>query len=115
MKPYSGNSSNCTMDSDTLDDFKRIFSEEKLRELIMVGDCKLATTHNMAKMIDMGMRFVSKCSETFTGKTRDMIREWSVTTAMKKSKKKGLWINDRVMNVPLSKNRVESLRFVAFR
>ncbi|MBR2254462.1 MAG: DUF4277 domain-containing protein, partial [Candidatus Methanomethylophilaceae archaeon] len=52
MKPYSGGTSDSTMDSETLDDFKRIFSAEELAEMIMVGDCKLATKSNIAKMID---------------------------------------------------------------
>ncbi len=115
MRPYSGGTSDSTMDSDTLDDFKRIFSEEELEEMIMVGDCKLATKANIAKMIDMRMRFVSKCSETFTGKAKQKIQEWSVGTKMYKSEEKGLWMSDTMMGVELVKGRVVPLRFVAFR
>ncbi len=115
MKPYSGNSSDSVMDSNTLDDFKRIFSDDELEEMIMVGDCKLATKGNICKMIDMGMHFVSKCSETFTGKARDRIREWSVDTKMHKARKRGLWMADTEMELDMAKNRKETLRFVAFR
>ena len=115
MKPYSGNSSDSRMDSDTLDDFRRIFSDEELQEMIMVGDCKLATKGNICRMIDMGMHFVSKCSETFTGKARARIREWSVSAEMKKAKKKGLWMADTEMELEMAKGRTEKLRFVAFR
>ena len=115
MKPYSGNSSDSVMDGDTLDDFRRIFSEEELSGMIMVGDCKLATVGNISRMIDMGMRFVSKCSDTFTGKTKEKIREWSLTAEMEPSGKRGLWLADDVLEIELGKDRKEKLRFVAFR
>jgi transposase len=116
MKPYAGNTSDSVMDSNTLDDFKRIFSEDELNGMIMIGDCKLATANNILKMIDMGMGFVSKCSQTFTGKTKEKIQKWSVGTKMyQASGKQGLWIADELLDVQLSKERTEQLRFVAFR
>ena len=115
MKPYNGNSSDSVMDSETLDDFRRIFSEDELNEMIMVGDCKLATANNIAKMIDMGMGFVTKCSQTFTGKTKKKIQDWSVNTKMFRASKKGLWMADDTLEVKFSKERTERLRFVAFR
>ena len=66
-------------------------------------------------MIDLGMGFVSKCSQTFTDKTKEKIQKWSVGTKMyQASGKQGLWISDELLNVQLSKERTEQLRFVAF-
>lgn len=114
-KPYSGNVADSVMDRETLDYFERTFTVDELADMIMVGDCKLATADNICRMIDMGMRFVSKCSDTFKGKTKQKIRDWSVGTAMKKAHRDGLWIADTMMDVEMSKGRVEKLRFVAFR
>lgn len=115
MKPYSGNVGDSTMDSETLNDLGRIFTDDELRQTIMVGDSKLPTVQNMAKMIDMGMFFVSKCSQTFKGKTRDKVRAWAESAVMKGGPRRGLSMADTVLDVEFSKDRTEKLRFVAFR
>lgn len=114
MKPYSGNVCDSVMDSETLDDLARIFDREFLSDTIMVGDCKLATAGNIAKMIDMGMFFVSKCSDTFVGNARRAVAAWAASAETAEIRP-GLRSAGTFRTVELRKGREETLRFVAFR
>ena len=115
MKPYSGNVSDCEMDSDTIGAFADAFPESERKGMIIVGDCKLPTSENIAKMIDCGFGFVSKCSGNFKDNAKKKIVELSLDAEMHGCGKNGLRMADFDMDLKLSKERTERLRFMAFR
>lgn len=115
MKPYSGNVSDSVMDRRTLEDMGRIFTPEELAVSTVVGDRKLATAGNIMKILDMNLGFVSKCAENFIGGAKRDAVDISLSTRMHSCGKRGLWMSDSDMDVALSEDRTEKLRFVAFR
>lgn len=83
--------------------------------LTIVGDCKLPTAKNIGRIIDLKMRFVSKCAENFKDDAKNKVVEWASGAEMKEVSKSGLWIADTDLDIELKKGRTERLRFVAFR
>ena len=47
MRTYDGNVGDSVMDKNTIADLTRIFPENEYREIILVGDFKLATSSNL--------------------------------------------------------------------
>lgn len=115
MKPYDGNVGDSVMDRKTLEDMERIFAPEELSVSTVIGDCKLATADNISKIIDMDLGFVSKCAENFIDGAKHSAVDISLSKKMHSCGKKGLWMSDTDIDVVLSKDRSERLRFVAFR
>ncbi|MDR1404924.1 MAG: IS1634 family transposase [Candidatus Methanoplasma sp.] len=71
LRPYSGNTADSVMDSDTLTYLER--NSDCLKTTV-IADCKLVNSRLMEKMFGMDIGFVSKCPSNFAGKVRaDMI------------------------------------------
>lgn len=90
MRPYDGNVSDSVMDADTIEWFGERFTPEDRRNMTLVGDCKLPTAANMSRMMDLGMRFVSKCAENFKGDAKTKVLDWASTAVFHRVSRNGL-------------------------
>ena len=115
MKTYDGNVGDSVMDRDTIADLTRIFPENERGEMILVGDSKLATSSNIASIIDSGFGFVSKCAVNFKDDGFERARIQSVSKTMHSCDRRGLWMSDADFDIELNRNRKEKLRFIALR
>ena len=64
-EPRDGNSQDNEANREAIDDFCAAFSQEELREMAWVADSKLVTGPNLARIDELGLRFVSRLPETF--------------------------------------------------
>ena len=71
MQPYSGNTSDCVMDSETLRFLKDHTDPTKS---IVIADCKLANIPLVREMMSMDMGFVTKCPADFGNNVFERIR-----------------------------------------
>ena len=115
MKPYDGNVSDSVMDADTIEWFGENFTAEERRRMTVVGDCKLPTAANMCRMMDLEMRFISKCADNFKGDGRRQVLDWASTAVFHRVSRDGLRLTDTHLDIELDEGRTERLRFVAFR
>jgi len=115
MKTYDGNVGDSAMDRETISDLVRIFPERERSGITLVGDCKLATSGNITKIIDSGFGFVSKCAVNFKDDGFERARRSSVASKMHSCGHHGLWMSDINLDVRTAKDRTDVLRFVAFR
>ena len=64
-EPRDGNSSDNHANRDAIDDYCAAFSPERLRNMVWVADSKLVTGPNLARIAELGLRFVSHLPESF--------------------------------------------------
>jgi Transposase len=64
-EPRDGNSSDTEANRDAIDDFCGAFSPERLREMVWIADSKLITGPNLARIAELGLRFLSRLPESF--------------------------------------------------
>ncbi len=65
-EPRDGNSHDTEANRDAIDDFCGAFSPERLRETAWIADSKLVTGPNLARIAELGLRFLSRLPESFT-------------------------------------------------
>jgi len=61
-----GNSQDTEANRDAIDDFCGAFTPDRLREMAWIADSKLVTGPNLARISELGLRFLSRLPETFT-------------------------------------------------
>jgi transposase len=68
-EPRDGNSQDNEANRDAIDDFCGAFSPERLRETAWIADSKLVTGPNLARISELGLRFLSRLPESFKAAT----------------------------------------------
>jgi hypothetical protein len=73
----SGHRSDKTLNAEMIDRLVQALTPEQLRDLIYVADSALVTGPNLARLERAGIRFVSRCPETFAVVTAAKAAAWA--------------------------------------
>ena len=106
-RPYDGNVSDVEMNRDAIEFLK---DEVDPKKSVVTGDCKMAVSDIIDRMIELGFGFVTKVPESFNNKVRSLMTDPALGMMEPSSSKEGRLLYDTDCAYGTG-----TLRFVAYR